>query len=63
MGPIRVIGRGVQKVADAIMMTIIGNDANYIYNVSWVRIARALRAARVPLPPRRRSSADRTALA
>ena len=58
MGPIKVIGRGVQKLADAIMMTIIGNDANYIYNVSWVRIPRALRAARSPFPPRRRGSAD-----
>jgi hypothetical protein len=36
MGPIKVMGRAVQKVADSIMMTLIGNDSMYIYNVSWV---------------------------
>jgi hypothetical protein len=36
MGPVKVLGRAVQKVADSIMMTLIGNDAMYIYNVSWV---------------------------
>ena len=62
MGPIKVIGRGVQKVADAIMMTIIGNDANYIYNVSWVRIPRALHAARNPFPPRAAAAQTRNRL-
>ena len=36
MGPVKVLGRAVQKVADSLMMTLIGNDAMYIYNVSWV---------------------------
>lgn len=34
MGPVKVLGRAVQKVADSLMMTLIGNDAMYIYNVS-----------------------------
>ena len=33
-----MLGRAVQKVADSIMMTLIGNDAMYIYNVSWVSL-------------------------
>jgi hypothetical protein len=45
MGPVKVLGRAVQKVADSIMMTLIGNDTMYIYNVSWVRAA----PARVPM--------------
>ena len=36
MGPVKVLGRAVQKVADSVMMTLIDNDAMYIYNVSWV---------------------------
>jgi len=35
MGPVKMLGCAVQKVADSIMMTLIGNDAMYIYNVSW----------------------------
>jgi hypothetical protein len=47
MGPIKVLGRAVNKVADKVMMTLIGNDATYIYNVSWV--SRALSVP--PLAP------------
>lgn len=47
MGPVKVLGRAVQKVADSIMMTLIGNDAMYIYNVSWV-ISSASMCSAVP---------------
>jgi hypothetical protein len=38
MGPIKQLNRVVHKVADKIMMTIVGNDSTYIYNVSWVHL-------------------------
>jgi hypothetical protein len=58
MGPVKVLGRAVQKVADSIMMTLIGNDTMYIYNVSWVRAT----PARVPVLVRcRRAPRERWA--
>ena len=43
MGPVKVLGRLVHKIADMTMFKIVGNDYTYIYNVSWVSASGKIR--------------------